>query len=90
MGASDRDQRPPLAVAAELAYQVTSVALLMSLPAAAGYWADGKLGTTPILVIVGAVVGLGIGMLQLLRSVGGVKKSGLKDRPQDKSEQNDR
>jgi hypothetical protein len=85
MGASDGDQRPPLAVAAELAYQVTSVAMLMALPAGAGYWGDLKLGTSPCLVIVGAVAGLGIGILQLLRFVGGVKGKS-KNRP----DQNDR
>ncbi len=74
MGASDGDQRPPLAVAAGLAYQITSVAFMMALPALAGYWGDLKLGTTPILVIVGAVIGLGTGMLQLLRFTGDGKK----------------
>ena len=85
MGASNGDQRPPLPVALELAYQVTTVAMLMALPAAAGYWGDLKLGTSPCLVIVGAMAGLGIGMLQLLRFVGVAKK-----KPKDRPNRNDR
>jgi F0F1-type ATP synthase assembly protein I len=85
MGASNGDQRPPLAVALELAYLVTSVAMMMALPAGAGYWGDLKLGTSPCLVILGAVAGLGIGMLQLLRFAGEVKK-----RPKNRPDQNER
>jgi F0F1-type ATP synthase assembly protein I len=71
MAAPERDKRPPLAVAIELASQVISVALMMALPAGAGYWGDQKLGTSPWLVVVGAVVGLAAGMMQLLRGLAG-------------------
>jgi F0F1-type ATP synthase assembly protein I len=70
MAAPEGDRRPPLAVAAEMASQVITVALLMALPAWAGHWADLKFGTSPWLVIAGAIVGLFSGMMQLLRSVG--------------------
>ncbi len=84
MAAPERDKRPPLAVAIELASQVISVALMMALPAGAGYWGDQKLGTSPWLVVIGAVLGLAAGMMQLLRGLAGTKrKSGEADRKTD-------
>jgi F0F1-type ATP synthase assembly protein I len=74
MAAPDRDKRPPIAVAMELASQVMSVALMMALPAGAGYWADQKFGSSPWLVVTGAVVGMAAGMTQLMRGMGGSKK----------------
>ena len=74
MAAPDRDKRPPMAVAAELASQVISVALMMALPALLGYWGDQKAGSSPWFVVTGAVVGLAAGMTQLLRGMGGSKK----------------
>ncbi len=71
MAAPEGDRRPPMAVAMELASQVITVALMMALPAAAGYWGDLRLGTSPWLVVAGAIVGLSAGMLQLLRGMGG-------------------
>jgi F0F1-type ATP synthase assembly protein I len=62
-----------MAVAMEWVSQITTVALMMALPAAAGYWVDEKLGTSPGLLIAGAVLGLVVGMMQLLRFVGGVQ-----------------
>jgi F0F1-type ATP synthase assembly protein I len=35
----------------------------------AGYWADGQLGTLPIFVIVGFLVGAGAGTLMIYRLV---------------------
>ena len=49
------------------ASQVTSISLTMALPALFGYWLDGKWGTTPWLVIVGALLGLVTGMRSLIR-----------------------
>jgi hypothetical protein len=48
------------------------------LPAGAGYWGDSKLGTSPVLVILGAVVGLFGGVAQLMRLGGGTKGSNRK------------
>ena len=67
-----------MAVAVELASQVITVALMMALPAAAGYWGDRKLGTTPWLVVTGAIVGLLSGMLQLLSTVSGKRNRATK------------
>jgi len=63
-----------MAVAVELASQVISVALMMALPALLGYWADQKVGSSPWLVVTGALVGLAAGMTQILRGMGGSKK----------------
>ena len=74
------DRRPPLAAGMELATQAISVALTMALPAGAGYWGDVKLGTSPWLVCVGGLLGLGAGMIQLLRGVGRMNaKAGRKN-----------
>jgi len=83
MGPSDGDQRPPLAVAAELAYQVTSVAMMMALPAAAGYWGNLKLGQPdPGDCSCSAWVGnRNVAIASLCR---GAKKSGPKDKPDQK------
>lgn len=77
MAAPERDRRPPMAVAMELASQVISAALLMALPAWAGHWGDSRFGTSPWLVITGALVGLLAGMVQMLRSTS-KKKNGTK------------
>jgi F0F1-type ATP synthase assembly protein I len=87
MAAPKGDKRPPLAVAMELASQITSVALLMALPAWAGNWGDEKLGTSPLLVIVGAVFGLAAGIAQVLRLADArTKNTGHKDRHVDESQ----
>lgn len=61
------DRRPPMAVGMEWVSQITSVALMMALPAGAGYWVDQKIGTAPWLLVLGAGVGLVVGLMQLLR-----------------------
>ena len=75
------DKRPPVAVAMEWVSQITTVALMMVLPAGAGYWVDKRLGTDPWLLVFGAVGGLVIGMMQLLRMVDGLRRK----RPTDSS-----
>jgi len=47
--------------------RVTTIALEMALPPLAGHWADGKLGTEPVLIVVGAVLGLTCGIWHLAR-----------------------
>jgi F0F1-type ATP synthase assembly protein I len=78
MAGTNRDRRPPFVVAADLGYQAMSVGILMALPAGVGYWGDSRLGTSPVLVILGAVVGLIAGITQLLRLVGGTSKENKK------------
>jgi len=45
----------------------------------AGYWADGRLGTRPWLLLVGVLVGFGLGLHSL------VSKLGARPRPGDGS-----
>ena len=76
MAPSGGDKRSPIAVGLELYSQIISVALMMALPAAAGYWLDSRLGTSPWLVVAGAALGLSGGMMQLLRgSAAGKRKA---------------
>lgn len=35
----------------------------------AGRWADGRLGTSPWLALVGTIVGIAVGLYQLIRNV---------------------
>ena len=39
-----------------------------------GYWLDGRLGTRPVFVLLGAVLGLGVAMYQFFKTVGGPNK----------------
>jgi F0F1-type ATP synthase assembly protein I len=79
MTVENGDKRPPMAVAVELASQVITIALMMALPAGGGHWLDQRFGTSPLLVIVGAVVGMGAGMTQLWRWVGRTGKKPKQD-----------
>lgn len=61
------DDRSALAVATAWASLATTVALEMTLPALAGHWLDGRWGTRPLFVLLGAMLGLAIGLMHLLR-----------------------
>lgn len=61
--------RPPVAVAAEWVSRITTVGLEMAIPAALGYWLDGRFGTEPWLVTVGAALGFFVGFRHLLQMV---------------------
>ena len=63
-----------MAVAMQLVHQITSVALMMALPAWGGNMLDERFGTGPWLVSVGAILGFTAAMLQLLRLAGGTGK----------------
>jgi F0F1-type ATP synthase assembly protein I len=39
-----------------------------------GYWLDERLGTRPLLVLVGGMLGLGAGLYQFFRAVAGREK----------------
>ena len=39
----------------------------MALPALGGYWLDAKLGTGFVFVVIGALLGFALGMVQLLQ-----------------------
>jgi len=50
--------------------RITSVALEMALPALGGYWLDGKLATGYLFTVIGAVVGMALGTIGLIRLAG--------------------
>lgn len=57
-----REAAPYLSIGATLAVTV-------ALGTAAGYWADGRLGTRPWLTLVGATCGIGLGIWQFYLTV---------------------
>jgi F0F1-type ATP synthase assembly protein I len=65
-----------MAVAMQWVSQITSVSLMMVVPAALGYWGDKEFHTGPWLLIVGALLGTAVGMLQLFQLVAGGKAKG--------------
>ncbi len=54
--------------------QVTAVSLEMAVPAGLGYWLDNRWGTTPWLVVIGAVLGFIVAMRHLLEIAGRASK----------------
>ncbi len=63
----DSDDRPPMVRGMEWASRVTAISLEMVLPALGGVWIDRKLGTVPLFLILGVVLGLAVGLMQLVR-----------------------
>jgi len=66
-GGSDADAgEPQLVTLARFSGHGLTLALSMGLFLLGGWWLDGKLGTTPLLTIVGALTGAGAGFYSLL------------------------
>jgi len=61
------EDRSPTASAIEWSARLMTIGLEMALPAGGGYWLDLRIGTSPVFVIVGAVLGFGAGMSHLLQ-----------------------
>jgi len=74
-----------MVVAYQMVSRITTVSLVMALPAWLGYWCDGKWGTGPWLVSAGAILGMTAGMLQLLQLTGVVRKSDPHNKKRDDS-----
>jgi hypothetical protein len=64
---SPPDDRSPVAVAASWASRLITVSLEMVLPGVGGLWVDGRLGTTPLLTLLGFGFGLTWGIWHLIR-----------------------
>ncbi|MCY2962962.1 MAG: AtpZ/AtpI family protein [Planctomycetota bacterium] len=67
MAPTPEDRVPSVVQGYQRASEIISVALTMTLPALCGLWLDSWLGSSPWILIGGAVLGLGSGFLQLLR-----------------------
>lgn len=44
-----------------------AISLSMALPALGGYWLDARLGTGFVFVVIGALLGFALGMVQLMQ-----------------------
>ena len=62
-----RNGQSGLAVGMYWATRISSVGFAMVVPTAVGYWLDGKWGTSPWLVLVGACFGFATAMLDIVR-----------------------
>ena len=61
------ESRPPMAIAMGWVSRITTISLSMVLPGVAGIWVDNQLGTMPVFVILGVILGFALGMYQLLQ-----------------------
>ena len=61
------DDRSAMARAYGWTAQITTISMEMVLPALAGVWLDGKLGTKFLFLILGAVLGFFFGFWHLLK-----------------------
>lgn len=55
----------PLAI--EWSTRLMAIGFEMALPAAGGYWLDRRIGTSPLFLILGAMLGFAAGMFHLLQ-----------------------
>ncbi len=62
------DDRPPMAIAIEWSTRLMVIGLEMAIPPAGGYWLDVRVGTFPVFVILGAILGFVGGMFHLLKT----------------------
>jgi F0F1-type ATP synthase assembly protein I len=61
------DERLPIAIAMEWSARLMTIGLEMALPAGGGYWLDLQLGTRPVFLILGAMLGFAVGMFHLMQ-----------------------
>ena len=71
-----------LGIGLALAYRGMTLGAEFALPTLAGFAADRRWGTSPVLTLVGATLGFGVGMWHLLRASAPVPKPGP-DRAED-------
>ena len=63
----DRDGRSPISRGYVLADRVFSIAIQMAVPPVLGWWVDGKLNTSPWLLVLGTVFGFVASLYQLIK-----------------------
>jgi F0F1-type ATP synthase assembly protein I len=64
------DDRSPLAQAISWSSRITMTSLETVLPALVGHWLDLRLGTGVVFAVLGALVGMAVGMTHLIRIAG--------------------
>lgn len=65
--AADSDDRSLMAKAMSWSAMITSIAVEMSVPPLVGLWIDQKLRTRVVFVLLGAVLGMTVGLVHLIR-----------------------
>lgn len=70
-----------MAVALDWSSTIISISVAMVVPGLAGYWLDGKLGTRFVFLLLGMVLGVVVGIWQLVRLT--QKKTAIKSSPRD-------
>lgn len=81
MADPSHDDRSPFAIAAAWSANIMTICLEMVVPIVLGYWADVWLGTRLVFVILGALAGMALGTLHLVRLVSPKKDSGEESPP---------
>lgn len=64
---SQPERRSSLSVGVEWASRVSSIGMEFALPPLAGAYIDHRAGTTPLLTLLGVVLGFAVGMMHILR-----------------------
>ena len=75
-----QDSEPPMVAASRWVSEITSIALQFCLPVGAGFWLDGRFGTEPWCVLVGAGLGFitaAMSLSQLVKRLSPKPKSTL-------------
>lgn len=65
-----------MAKAMNLASQITTISLMAVVPAAGGYYLDRYLGTLPLFLIVGSMLGMIVSGWQLYQLLGQMQDDG--------------
>jgi hypothetical protein len=68
------DRRSPLAVSFSMAAILSSIGLEFALPMLLGLYLDQKLGTKPVLLLIGMALGFATGIFHLVRIARGTSK----------------
>ncbi len=75
MPKQNRYKPSPVAAAMRLVHQITSISFELVIPSGLGYWLDTRWGTSPWLLVLGAVFGFGIAGTHLKQFVVSLEKS---------------
>lgn len=62
-----KDKRSPIAVGYTWSAMITSIAMEMALPPLLGAWLDHKCGTLVVFTILGALLGMAVGLMHILK-----------------------